>query len=153
MNRCTRVWTPAFAPRCLLLLAGILLPGVATAQVDYSAGKTPEQLFNSDCSACHASPQVVGRGRDVRALTAFLGQHYTTKTQWAAALANYLIRARDMPPPVPAPAPEQQAKTSNEPEAKSPPETKSAPETLQSKLRSYATAGEEAKAPAGPSNH
>jgi hypothetical protein len=129
----------------LLLLAIVLSPGLATAQVDYSAGKTPEQLFNSDCSACHASPQSVGRSRDVRALTAFLGQHYTTKTQWAAALANYLVRARDMPPPVP--APEQPAKTSNEREAKS------VPETLQSKLRNYATAGEEAKAPAEPRKH
>jgi mono/diheme cytochrome c family protein len=141
---CTRVWTPAFVQRRLLLLAVILLPGVATAQVDYSKGKTPEQLFNSDCSACHASPQVVGRGRDVRALTAFLGQHYTTKTQWAALIANYLVRARDLPPP--APAPEQQAKASNEPE------TKSAPETLKSKLHSYATVGEEAKAPGAPAN-
>jgi hypothetical protein len=131
----------------LLLLAIILLPGVATAQVDYSAGKSPEQLFNSDCSTCHASPQSVGRSRDVRALTAFLGQHYTTKTQWAAALANYLVRVRDMPPPVPVPVPEQQTKPSNEREAKS------VPETLQSKLRNYATAGEEAKAPAEPSKH
>jgi hypothetical protein len=148
MHRCTRVWTPVFAWRCLLRLAVILLPCVATAQVDYSKGKTAEQLFNSDCSACHTSPQAVGRGRDVRALTTFLDQHYTTKTQWAALLANYLVRARDMPPPVPAaaPAPAQQAKTSDEPEAKA------APETLKSKLRSYATAGEEAKAPAGPSN-
>ncbi len=104
MIRCTRVWTRAFARRCLLLLLVILLPGVAKAQVDYSAGKSPEQLFNSDCSACHTSPQAVGRGRDVRALTVFLGQHYTTKTQWAALLANYLVRARDMPPPAP-PAP------------------------------------------------
>ena len=101
MIRCTRVWTRAFARRCLLPLAVILLPGVAPAQVDYSKGKTPEQLFNSDCSACHASPQAVGRGRDVRALTVFLDQHYTTKTQWAALLANYLVRARDMPPPMP----------------------------------------------------
>jgi hypothetical protein len=148
MIRCTRVWTPAFARRRLLLLAVIFLPVAATAQVDYSKGKTPEQLFNSDCSACHASPQAVGRGRDVRALTAFLDQHYTTKAQWAALLANYLVRARDMPPPVPvtAPAPAQQAKASNEPEAKA------APETLKSKLRSYATVGEEAKAPRAPSN-
>jgi hypothetical protein len=144
MIRCIRVWTRAFARRSLLLLAVILLPGVAAAQVDYSAGKTPEQLFNSDCSACHASPQVVGRSRDAAALTVFLRQHYTTKAQWAALLANYLVRARDMPPPVPAPAPEQQAKPSNEREVKS------APETLQSKLRSYAAAGEEAKAPAAP---
>lgn len=148
MIRCTRVWTRAFARRCLLPLAVILLPGVAPAQVDYSKGKTPEQLFNSDCSACHASPQAVGRGRDVRALTVFLDQHYTTKTQWAALLANYLVRARDMPPPmpVPAPAPEQQAKPSNEREVKS------APESLKSKLRGYATVGEEAKAPGAPSN-
>jgi hypothetical protein len=144
MIRCTRIWTRAFARRYLLLLAVILLPGVAAAQVDYSKGKPPEQLFNSDCSACHASPQVVGRSRDVRALTAFLDQHYTTKTQWAALLANYLVRARDMPPPVP--APEQPAKPSNEREAKS------APESIKSKLRSYATAGEEAKAPGAPSN-
>jgi hypothetical protein len=147
MHRCARVWTPVFGWQCLLLLAVILLPRDAAAQVDYSKGKTAEQLFNSDCSACHASPQAVGRGRDVRALTAFLDQHYTTKTQWAALLANYLVRARDMPPPVvPASAPEQQAKTSNEPEAKG------APETLKSKLRSYATVGEEAKAPGAPSN-
>jgi hypothetical protein len=165
MLRCTQVCNPAFAQRCLLLLAISFWSGVATAQVDYSAGKTPEQLFNSDCSACHASPQVVGRNRDVRALTTFLDQHYTTKTQWAAALANYIVRARDMPPPapattpatapttapatalapVPAPAPEQQAKPGNEREAKS------APETLQSKLRSYAAAGEEATAPVAPS--
>ncbi|MBV8744338.1 MAG: hypothetical protein JO134_04770 [Xanthobacteraceae bacterium] len=146
MIRCTRVLTAVFAQRCLLLIAILFLPYVAMAQVDYSAGKSPEQLFNSDCSACHASPQAVGRSRDVRALTAFLGQHYTTKTQWAAALANYLVRSRDMPPPVPAPAPEQQPKTSDEREAKG-----AAPENLQSKLRSYATAGEEARAPTGSS--
>jgi mono/diheme cytochrome c family protein len=154
MLRCARVWTPAFARQCLLPLAIILVPGVATAQVDYSAGKTGEQLFNSDCSACHASPQVVGRGRDVRALTTFLGQHYTTKTQWAALIANYIVRARDMPPPAPVtapalapastPVPEQPAKPSNEREAKG------APETLKSKLRSYATVGEEAKALGAP---
>jgi hypothetical protein len=131
----------------LVLLAVALLPGTAVAQVDYSKGKTPEQLFNSDCSACHASPQAVGRSRDVRALTAFLEQHYTTKTQWAALIANYLVRARDLPTPVPVvPSPEPQAKPTNEREVKS------APETLQTKLRSYATAGEEAKAPGAPSN-
>jgi hypothetical protein len=149
MIRCTRVWSRASARRYLLLLAVVLLPEVATAQVDYSAGKSPEQLFNSDCSACHASPQAVGRGRDVRALTVFLGQHYTTKTQWAALLANYLVRARDLPPPVPVPSvpvPVQQTGPSNEREVKS------APESLKSKLHSYATVGEEAKAPGAPAN-
>ena len=101
MLRCTQVWTRAFAPQYSVFLAVALLPGTAVAQVDYSKGKTPEQLFNSDCSACHASPQAIGRSRDVRALTAFLEQHYTTKTQWAALIANYLVRARDLPPPKP----------------------------------------------------
>ncbi|MBV9237234.1 MAG: hypothetical protein JOZ94_15485 [Xanthobacteraceae bacterium] len=145
MLRCTQVWTRAFAPQYSVFLAVALLPGTAVAQVDYSKGKTPEQLFNSDCSACHASPQAIGRSRDVRALTAFLEQHYTTKTQWAALIANYLVRARDLPPPAPVvPSPEPQAKPSNEREVKS------APESLQTKLRNYATAGEEAKAPGAP---
>ncbi len=140
----TRVWPPGLARQCLLLLAISLLSGVAAAQVDYSAGKTPEQLFSSDCSACHASPQSVGRDRDLRALTAFLGQHYTTKTQWAALIANYLIRMRDAPPI--ATTREESTPKNNQNEAKS------VPETLISKLRNYATAGEEAKAPAGPLN-
>ena len=147
MIRCIRVWSRVFAPRYLVLLAVALLPGTAVAQVDYSKGKTPEQLFNSDCSGCHASPQAVGRSRDVRALTAFLEQHYTTKTQWAALIANYLVRARDLPPSMPVvPSPEPQAKPSNDREVKS------APESVQTKLRSYATSGEEAKAPSAPSN-
>ncbi len=144
MFRCTRVWISAFARRCLLLLAVSPLPGIAAAQVDYSAGKTAEQLFNSDCSACHASPQSVGRDRDVRALTAFLGQHYTTKPQWAALIANYLVRVRDAPPIVT--TQEGSAPKSGESEAKT------VPETLLGKLHNYATVGEEAKPPAGRSN-
>jgi hypothetical protein len=145
MIRCWQVWTRAFAWRWLLVVALSLLPSMATAQVDYSAGKTPEQLFASDCSACHASPQSVGRDRDARALTAFLRQHYTTKAQWAALIANYLVRVRDEPPTTPtAQAP---AAKDNEREAKS------APETLAGKLRSYATAGEEAKPPAPAPNN
>ena len=32
---------------------------------NYSAGKTPQQLFNSDCtgSGCHAGPQGLARGK------------------------------------------------------------------------------------------
>jgi hypothetical protein len=140
MIRCWQVRTRVFAWRCLLLVAVSLLPTVAPAQVDSSAGKTPEQLFTSDCSACHASPQSVGRDRDARALTTFLRQHYTTKTQWAALIANYLVRVRDEPPTTP--TPEAPATKDNEREAKG------VPETLTGKLRAYATAGEEAKPPA-----
>jgi hypothetical protein len=144
MMRCAQIWPRLSAWRLLLIVAVSILPSMAMAQVDYSAGKTPEQLFNSDCSACHASPQAVGRNRDARALTVFLGQHYTTKTQWAALIANYLIRVRDLPPSQPT----QEAPTnkSNEREAKP-----AAHETLSGKLRNYATVGEEAKPPA-PNN-
>ena len=41
--------------RCLLVGAMVTLPGTAPAHTDFSAGKTPEQLFNSSCSGCHRS--------------------------------------------------------------------------------------------------
>jgi hypothetical protein len=82
---------------CLLrLLVGaiVMLPSTAPAQTDFGAGKTPEQFFNSDCAGCHHSPQRLAHSRNARALAGFLREHYTTKSQRAAMLANYLIRAR-----------------------------------------------------------
>jgi hypothetical protein len=113
-------------------------PALALAQVDFSARKTPEQLFASDCSACHPAPQGLGRGRDARNLTGFLHEHYTTKAQYAAVLANYLVRVRDLPPPAPVPSGTAEAAKNNETVPKS------APEILKDKLRSYATTGEKA---------
>lgn len=57
---------------------------------DFTAGKTPAQLFRSDCGACHRSPNGLVRERDVGGLTAFLREHYTTKSDTAAALATYV---------------------------------------------------------------
>lgn len=58
---------------------------------DFTAGKTPAQLFQSDCSACHRSPNGLVKERgNVGGLTAFLREHYTTKTESAAALAAYV---------------------------------------------------------------
>jgi hypothetical protein len=64
--------------------------GPAAAQ-DFTAGKTPAQLFQSDCTACHKSPAGLAKGRDARGLTSFLKEHYTTKEESAAALASYLV--------------------------------------------------------------
>jgi hypothetical protein len=75
----------------LALGAALALPTTGLAQTDYSRGKTPPQLFASDCSACHRTPQGLAAGRDARALTAFLHDHYTTKIEWAGLLANYLV--------------------------------------------------------------
>jgi hypothetical protein len=78
----------------LLIGAMLVLPSRVPAHTDYSAGKTPEQLFDSDCSGCHHSRHRLAHGRNERSLTGFLREHYTTNAQWAASLASYLIRAR-----------------------------------------------------------
>jgi hypothetical protein len=75
----------------LTLVAGFCA-GPALAQ-DFSAGKTAAQLFASDCSACHKSPAGLAKGRSVSSLTSFLREHYTTKSESAAALAAYLSGA------------------------------------------------------------
>ena len=75
---------------CLTLSAMLAAPGAALAQVDYSAGKSATQLFSSDCSACHQSPQGLAKGRDASTLGSFLREHYTTGGASAGLLANYL---------------------------------------------------------------
>jgi hypothetical protein len=75
---------------CLTLSAMLVAPGAALAQMDYSAGKSAPQLFSSDCSACHQSPQGLAKGRDAYALGSFLREHYTTGGASAGLLANYL---------------------------------------------------------------
>lgn len=66
---------------------------------DYTAGKTPAQLFSSTCSACHQTPRGLAKTNDQRALTGFLREHYTTKVEAAGALANYLIGIPGGPEP------------------------------------------------------
>src|ERR1700752_3409339 len=78
-------WVSALGLAATLALA----TSVALAQ-DFSAGKTPAQLFGSDCSACHRTPGGLAADRDVRTLTAFLRQHYTTNPDSAGPLAAYV---------------------------------------------------------------
>src|SRR5215467_8797622 len=75
----------------------IFVIGVATACAsatapaqDLTAGKTPAQLFRSDCAECHRSPSAVAGSRDVRVLADFLREHYTTRSETAGALAAYV---------------------------------------------------------------
>jgi hypothetical protein len=67
-----------------------LTAGVALAQ-DFTAGKTPAQLFGSDCSTCHHLPNGLGKKYDTGTLSAFLRAHYTTKPDTAGALAKYVM--------------------------------------------------------------
>jgi len=60
---------------------------------NYSAGKTPAQLFSSDCtgSSCHSGPRRLAKGKSSGELSDFLREHYTNSRQSAAALATYLL--------------------------------------------------------------
>jgi hypothetical protein len=67
----------------------VFVSAPAPAQ-DFTAGKTPAQLFSSDCAECHRTPNGLARNRDVRTLAGFLREHYTTKSETAGALAAYV---------------------------------------------------------------
>jgi hypothetical protein len=67
----------------------VFVSASAPAQ-DFTAGKTPAQLFSSDCAECHRTPNGLARNRDVRTLAGFLREHYTTKSETAGALAAYV---------------------------------------------------------------
>jgi hypothetical protein len=58
----------------------------AGAQENLDHGKTPAQLFASDCAVCHKSPQGLAKSGG----EGFLRQHYTASRESAAALAKYL---------------------------------------------------------------
>jgi hypothetical protein len=80
--------------RISYLVAGALLgfagaPAPASAQ-DFTAGKTPAQLFSTDCAECHRTPNGLAKGRDVKTLVGYLREHYTTKSDTAGALAAYV---------------------------------------------------------------
>jgi hypothetical protein len=74
-----------------LVGAAALVPSTAPALTDFSAGKRPDQLFDSDCSGCHQSAQGLANGRPAAILAVFLREHYTTKAQSATLLASYLL--------------------------------------------------------------
>jgi hypothetical protein len=108
----------------------IFLVGLATAFAsvpvaaeDFTAGKTPAQLFRSDCGECHRSPNGLAKDPDVRALASFLRAHYTTKSETAGALAEYVSglastgAARNRGPAAAAPAARDRSRTRSDVES------------------------------------
>jgi hypothetical protein len=71
-------------------LAALICAGPAVGQEKLGKGKTPAQLFASDCSPCHKSPQGLAKSGGLFGLDGFLREHYTTSRESAAAIANYL---------------------------------------------------------------
>jgi hypothetical protein len=86
----------------VVVCVAVLGAATAFAQENLDAGKTPPQLFASDCSACHQSPKGLAKGTSSYSLTSFLRQHYTSSQQNAAIIARYLLSgagAGEPPPP------------------------------------------------------
>jgi len=73
------------------------LAGPAGAQENLDQGKTPAQLFASNCAICHKSPQGLGKSGGLFGLESFLREHYTASKESASAIAAY-IRAMDTGP-------------------------------------------------------
>ena len=70
--------------------------GVAIAQENLDQGKSAAQLFASNCSACHKSPQGLAKAGGILGLDSFLREHYTASKESAGALAAYL-KSMDTP--------------------------------------------------------
>lgn len=68
----------------------IVLGGAPALGQDFTAGKTPAQLFGSDCAECHRTPNGLAKNRDLKTLAGFLREHYTTKSDTAGSLAAYV---------------------------------------------------------------
>jgi hypothetical protein len=74
----------------LSLATGGAAWNTAAVAQDFSANKSPQQLFAGDCAACHRTPQGLAKGRDARQLADFLREHYTTGPSSASLLSAYL---------------------------------------------------------------
>lgn len=92
-----------FARRLICILGFLLILGAPLrAQENLDFGKTPAQLFASDCAICHKSPQgLAAKGGGVLGLDNFLREHYTASRESATAIANYLRAAGSGPAAVP----------------------------------------------------
>lgn len=60
------------------------------AQENLDAGKTPAQLFASNCAICHDSVQGLSKVGGISGLKDFLSEPYTASKETAAAIAAYV---------------------------------------------------------------
>ncbi len=70
-----------------------LLPAMAQAQTNIDQGKSPAEIFSTDCATCHKSARGLAAGRGSSGLASFLVEHYTASKDQAAALAAYVMGA------------------------------------------------------------
>jgi hypothetical protein len=82
-----------------IAIAALFGAGAVCAQENLDRGKTPAQLFASDCAICHKSRRGLSNVGGLYGLQGFLRQHYTASAQSAAAIAAYLQAIDRKAPP------------------------------------------------------
>jgi hypothetical protein len=78
-----------------------LLDTTAAQAQNLDQGKNAQRLFADTCSACHRSPRGLAKGRYRFTLMMFLKEHYSTSSNTASELADYLasVDVPQGPPP------------------------------------------------------
>jgi hypothetical protein len=77
----------------VLGVCALCFVGAAGAQENLDQGKSPAQLFASDCAICHKSPQGLAKSGGLFGVESFLRSHYTASRESAAAIAKYVEAA------------------------------------------------------------
>ena len=80
-------------------ILAIWAAGPAVAQENLDKGKTPAQLYASDCAICHKSPNGLAKRLAPYALDNFLREHYTASRESAVAISAYLRAINRQPAP------------------------------------------------------
>ena len=83
----------------VLMVSAAVAAGLGTvalrAQTALEDPRNAPKIFANTCSACHKSPQGLGKNGSA----SFLRQHYTTGPEMSAAMASYLASAGNGPAP------------------------------------------------------
>jgi hypothetical protein len=83
----------------VVFLMAMLAITPAIAQDNYEAGKTPAQMFATDCALCHKGPAGLSKAPGYFGLESFLREHYTASREAAAKIAAYLRSVDVAQPP------------------------------------------------------
>lgn len=139
------------AMRYGLFGAGLMLLAVspAAAQDIFGVGRSPEQIFASDCSSCHKTPQGLAKHSGIFGLRGFLREHYTISSQTASVLARYL-EAQSAPAAAAPRRPRQNRRTTAKPAETKPADAKPADAKAEAKPESRPESKPEPKPEAKP---
>jgi hypothetical protein len=72
-------------------MAVFAVPPMPLNAEDFDAGKSGPQLFESNCSTCHHTPQGLAKRMNSWSLDSFLREHYTASRASADTLSAYLV--------------------------------------------------------------